>query len=166
MHATACTSRTLFHLLWHPCTVFLNSERTLFARKQTPCNLVDACFAADGREHMQRQDENALQRSLHARLFALGVRLCAINVGFVRQAGKRDLFVCNVVGVCRTGIALVLRRESAKGMRVFRRYLHALQELLEPLLMAKTRLVFFVFSLRIRRKQHVLLLRRVSACAS
>jgi hypothetical protein len=164
MHARSCTRRTLFHLLWHPRTVFLDSERKVFRRKHAPCNQVDACFWPDrGHRQMHAQREDTLQQALHACLLARGVRLCAVNVGFVRYAAKQDLFVCNFIGVCRNHIALVLDREGTEHTPVLRRYMQALQELLEPLLTTKTRLVFFVFSLGTWRTEGRLLLRRVSA---
>lgn len=167
MHARACTSRTLFHLLWHPRTLFLDSEKQVFRRKQAPCNQVDACSGTRSDCcGIQKQREAALQCALHARLLARGVRLCAINVGFVRYAAKRDLLVCNFIGLCGNSIALVIGRECAEGKLVSERHLQTLQELLEPLLTTKTRLVFFVFCLRTWRTQGQLLLRRVSACAS
>lgn len=167
MHARSCTRRTLFHLLWHPRTLFLDSEHNVFCRKQAPCNQVDACHGPkSGCCGIQKQSEGSLQRALHARLLVQGVCLCAMNVGFVRYAAKRDLLVCNFVGVCRNRIALVLGRERAGSAPVLRRYLRTLQELLEPLLTTKTSLVFFVFSLRTWRTKGQLALRRVSASAS
>lgn len=167
MHAQPCTGRTLFHLLWHPRTLFLDSEKRVFGRTQAPKNQVDARFkATSGWGGIYKQCEAALQRALYARLQARGVRLCATNVGFVRYAAKQDLLVCNFIGLCRNQIALVVGRECAQGKLVSNAHLRKLQELLEPLLTTKTRLVFFVFCLRTWRIQRRLVLRRVSACAS
>ena len=167
MHARPCTGRTLFHLLWHPRTLFLDSEKRVFGRTQAPRNQVDAPFKTQsGCGRIQKQCEAALQRALHTRLQARGVRLRATNVGFVRFAAKQDLLVCNFIGLCRNHIALVLGRECAQGKLVSDGHLRRLQELLEPLLTTKTRLVFFVFCLRTWRTHGRLLLRRVSAYAS
>jgi len=167
MHARPCTSRTLFHLLWHPRTLFLDPQKRVFARTQAPSNQVDACFKAQrGSCGIQKQCEAALQRALHARLEARGVRLFATNVGFVRYAAKQDLLVCNFIGRYRNYIALVVGRECAQGKQVSDEHLRSLQELLEPLLTTKTPLVFFVFCLSTWSTKRRLLLRRVSACAS
>ncbi len=167
MHARPCTSRTLFHLLWHPRTLFLDSEKRVFGRTQAPRNRVDVPFKAQsGCGGMQKKCDAALQRALHTRLQARGVRLCATNVGFVRFAAKQDLIVCNFIGLCRNHIALVVGRECALGKLVSDGHLRRLQELLEPLLTTKTPLVFFVFCLSTWSTQRRLLLRRVSACAS
>ena len=167
MHARPCTGRTLFHLLWHPRTLFLDAEKRVFSRTQAPRNQVDAPFKAQsGCGGIQKQSEAALQRALYARLQARGVRLCATNVGFVRYAAKQDLLVCNFIGLCRNHIALVLGRECAQGKLASNAHLCRLQELLEPLLTTKTRLVFFVFCLRTWRAHGRLLLRRVSASTS
>ena len=157
MHARPCTSRTLFHLLWHPRTLFLDSKQSVFGRQQAPCNQVDA----SGCSGIQQQRETALARALHARLLAHGVRLCATNVGFVRYPAKQDLLVCNFIGLCGNRIALVLGRESTHSKLVSDGHLQTLRELLEPLLTTKTRLVFFIFCLRTWRTQGQLLLRRV-----
>lgn len=167
MHAQPCTGRTLFHLLWHPRTLFLDSEKRVFRRTQAPQNQVDAPLQAQSDcSRIQKQCEAALERALHTRLRARGVRLCATNVGFVRFAAKQDLLVCNFIGLCRNHIALVLGRECTQGKLVSDGHLRTLQELLESLLTTKTRLVFFVFCLRTWRTHGRLLLRRVSAYAS
>lgn len=163
MHGSSCTSRTLFHLLWHPRTLFLDSERKVFRRKHAPCNQVDQCFGAkSGCCAMPMQREGALLRPLLSRLLARGVRLWASNVGFVQDPTNGSVLVCNFIGVATNRIALVLGYESNDDKPALRRYLQTLQKLLTPLLITQTRLVFFVFCLCTWRTKGRLVLRRVS----
>ena len=166
MHAKACTSRTLFHLLWHPRTLSLDSERNTFGRKYAPHNEVDICLHSfPFFRSISVQRDAALLRALHAHLLARGVRICTSNVGFLCDAGSPGILWCNFIGVSSRRIAFVLARDSTENTRCVRRYMHRLQALVAPLLTTKTCLIFFVLCVCTWRSKRRLLLRRVCLCA-
>lgn len=165
MHGKACTSRTLFHLLWHPGTVFLDSQRNIFGRKYAPRNQVDVCLHSRSFFRCRPiKHEGALLRALHTRLLARGVRLCASNVGFLCEPAHEGVLVCNFIGVSSNRIAFVLARDSTASKRSLRKYLERLQGLLAPLLTTKTCFVFFVLCMCTWRSKNRLLLRPVCPC--
>lgn len=165
MHGKACTSRTLFHLLWHPRTVFLDAQRNIFGRKYSPRNQVDIGLHSKSFSHCKSiHHEGALLRALHTRLLARGVRLCASNVGFLCDAANEGVLVCNFIGVSSNRIAFVLARDSAATKKGLRKYLERLQGLLAPLLTTETCFVFFVLCLCTWRSKSRLLLRAVCPC--
>ena len=151
----------MYHLLWHPQTLFLDEQDCAYRRNSAPANRMHASTSPRVSRVLR---DNAFVGALHRCLRKHGVHVRALQTAFIPTSRRKNLLECACIGVSCRYIALVLVRLSARQQPRVRMRAAALKALLQSLLPQPTPLAVFSVCLDEWSRTRRLVLRPVVVC--